>query len=116
LQLIVIMFRAILIILNLGFTFGCRSLPPQSSEFHQGTLARGDCLIIVLSSERISAEPNSATVQFTGSIDSTGDITLPLIGKLHVLGLTLNESKILINSAIVPRESEVSVFVTRCEK
>ena len=48
-------------------------------------------------------------------VDLNGNIVLPLVGKLHVAGLTSDQVSALIDRAFVPKESERLIVVTRCQ-
>jgi protein involved in polysaccharide export with SLBB domain len=48
-------------------------------------------------------------------IDSSGDINLVYISKLHVAGLTLQQATLAIKNAYVPKYySYMYVFIRRC--
>jgi protein involved in polysaccharide export with SLBB domain len=94
-------------LLLLFVMYGCASHPsmqPPSEEL----LRSGDCLLIEF--------PKRETPGIRRVIDSSGDIDMPLLGKLHLAGLTLQQAQTLIETAyrgggpILP----VYVSVSRC--
>lgn len=100
--------RIILCIVCLVQT-GCRYNSGTHNRPHWLTIERGDCLDITLSSQQ-----NSTTQRFRVVVDSAGSITLPLVGKVNVVGRKLSEARLTIENAYVPREGDLSVRLARC--
>ena len=55
-----------------------------------------------LSSQLMSASNSEGSDLYSYTIDSNGNIKLPLIGDVYVLGKTLRETKVILESAIKP--------------
>lgn len=62
---------------------GCASAP-QRVLTNRHTLGSGDRLRIVIT--------NRESPEFYQAVDTSGDISMPLAGKLHVSGMTLEEA------------------------
>lgn len=60
-----------------------------------------------------SSRQNATTNEVCRTVNSAGDIALPFLDNLRVLGLTLNEASTLIVNSYVPRERDLLVKVTR---
>lgn len=76
--------------------WGCASPKPQPQHVVvERTLAPGDC-IIVDSAHRQGLETRHV-------IDAAGEITPPLVGKLHVAGLTVRQAELRIEKEYVDR-------------
>ncbi|HEX5220511.1 MAG TPA: polysaccharide biosynthesis/export family protein [Verrucomicrobiae bacterium] len=81
-----------------GFLFCCGCASPKTQQRQVGaerTLAPGDC-IIVDNAHRQGLETRHV-------IDAAGDISLSLLGKFHVAGLTLNQAEVGIEKEYVDR-------------
>ncbi len=70
-------------------------------------VAAGDRLLVTFSNRDVPA--------VTAAVDSAGDISMPLVGKLHVAGLTLEQAAHVIESAYYPQcwREPVKVSISR---
>jgi protein involved in polysaccharide export with SLBB domain len=98
--------RASTAILLLALLCGCASRPQQASVA-EPLLRSGDCLLF--------------HVQFDSSsgirrvVNSTGDVSLPDIGKLHVAGMTVEQVSQAIMERYLPRVVH-RIEVSRCSQ
>lgn len=79
-----------------------------ATQSQQVSVRNGDCLLIVCT--------NRQSPEIRQVVDSAGDISLPLVGKLHVAGLTLGEVRESIGKVYRPTwppEPEFSVSLCR---
>ena len=72
---------------------GCASTP-QRLGTDDLLLGSGDHLVIVIT--------NRECPDIRGVVDSSGDISMPFVGKLHVAGLTLGQASKTIETAYFP--------------
>jgi len=81
---------------------GCASISPQTP------LKSGHCVVV--------AFVGSYLPDFRQVIDSAGDIAPPLVGKVHIAGLTVSEAAALIARAYQVRAPafRVEIAVARC--
>jgi len=87
---------------------GCSSPPAPRTPGEERPISRGDRLEVVLSSVQ-----NAMTNEVCRTVDGDGNIDLPFLHNLRVLGLTPTEASTLIVNRYVPRERDLSVKVTR---
>lgn len=87
---------------------GCSSPPAPRTPGEERPICRGDRLEVVFSSVQ-----NATTNEACQTVDSDGNIDLPFLHNLRVLGLTPTEASTLIVNRYVPRERDLSVKVTR---
>jgi protein involved in polysaccharide export with SLBB domain len=87
---------------------GC--ITPSAPPAAQGgrPITQGERLVVVFSSVQ-----NATTNEVCRTVDSDGNIDLPFLDNLRVLGLTPTEAATLIVNRYVPRERDLSVKVTR---
>ena len=79
-----------------------------ATQSQQASVRAGDCLLIVCTTRQ---SPEIRQV-----VDSGGDISLPLVGKLHVAGMTMREIGEAVGKAYRPTwppEPEFSVSLCR---
>jgi len=99
-------------VLVLLFVCGCASTPkPSPKEVDTQPLVPGDCISAVFN----LYSPNQMSQSFV--VDSSGDISLFWVGKLHVAGLTLQEAKQQIEDSCRPIDiPPLRVSVRRCQR
>jgi protein involved in polysaccharide export with SLBB domain len=84
----------------------CASRPPEVAA-PEPIVRPGDCLVVQFTSLPVP--------EIRQTIDSEGEITLPLIGKLRVTGMTLRQIHSVIMSAFAPRSTpHFTVSFSRC--
>lgn len=74
---------------------GCASRTPQVGVA-EPTLAPGDCIIVDSGAHRQGLETRHV-------VDASGDISLTLLGKFHVAGLTLRQTESRLEKEYVDR-------------
>jgi len=93
-------------VLGLFLLCGCIS-SPKRVEIDAKPLAPDDCVAIVIEIE------DSTTVFRV--VDSSGDISVPYVGNLHLAGMTVQQAKDRIYHELVPKYySWMQVSVRRC--
>jgi len=90
---------------------GCAS-GPKPALVDNAPLTPGDCVAIIFDLD--SADLADLRLKFY-MLDSSGDVSFPVISKIHLAGLTLEQARQRIKDACVPKYfREVDVSVRRC--
>jgi protein involved in polysaccharide export with SLBB domain len=93
---------------------GCAPNQKQVAVLERKTLVPGDCIVIDVILD--STHRDGLKRRYT--IDALGEISLPLLGKLHVAGLSLSQTEDLIERAWANVESFLPIhrefIVSRC--
>src|SRR5262245_8528998 len=85
---------------------GCVSRSPHTAEAQPQKLGPGDCLLL--------AFKGKGEIRLV--VDSAGDISLPLLAKLQVAGISMQEAQMQIQKQYDATESflPIDVAVARC--
>ena len=103
------MHLSVLTMFSLLVTCGCASHPQRLPVQESVPLVSGDCIVIDF---RVEAVPVRRLV-----IDSAGNISPPLLGKLHLAGLTLKQAEERIQREYDQRpiERPFKLVLSRCQ-
>ena len=84
---------------------GCASSRQPAAVIDNRPLMVGDCILIYFGED-----------DHMCSVDSFGDISLPILGKVHVVGLTLEQTKEQLEHRFVPTyEPWLYISLKRCQ-
>ena len=97
--------RALISILLFAVMCGCVSRPQRSAEL-ESVVRSGDCILVRFTDRSV---PEARQV-----VDPTGEISLPLVGKLQVVGMTLEQIRQAVLAAYRPIERPLNVTVLKC--
>lgn len=94
---------------------GCATESAHFADVGRAVLAYGDCVAIDFVIDSVRREDLRASLV----VDEAGDISLPLLGKLRVAGLTLEQTQGLIEREFgshgTPALRSRSFVVSRCK-